>query len=151
MNSERARCLVNAILTNLGLFTSPIIGTRIIASSMKPQPDIRLFRFDGEEAHFATNGYIEADVIFASSGNYRFEVLARGAPAEGIYPILELRIDGKAVGKVELKGWGWQRRAVTSYVEEGRHKAAIAFVNDLWLPEKGEDRNAFVHSILITR
>jgi len=91
-----------------------------------------------------TEGYAEFSINVDKDGMYILEVLARGTPAEGEYPIMEIRLDNKKVDAVIVSSESYKYYDIAIDLTKGRHKIALAFTNDLWLPEKGEDRNLYI-------
>ena len=59
----------------------------------------------------------------------------------GVYPQIAIAVDGTRRGSVTAAGEEWGEYFLTTRVGKGRHKVVLAFVNDAYAPEKGEDRN----------
>ena len=59
----------------------------------------------------------------------------------GGYPQIAISIGGKRRGSITTAGEKWGEYFLTTHVEKGKHVVALAFVNDAWAPERGEDRN----------
>ena len=97
---------------------------------------------------FATNGSASGQIAFAATGVYGIGILARGTPCRGGYPRVEVSVDGKRFGTVELAGDGWRKCAAFGHLQQGRHKISVAFVNDASDPPR-EDRNLDVDKVLV--
>ncbi|MHC4592902.1 MAG: carbohydrate-binding domain-containing protein, partial [Planctomycetota bacterium] len=88
-------------------------------------------------------------VEFLREASYEFTVTARGTPAQGEYPNVRMLLDGEVIGEQQLRGGGWQDLTFRAAAGEGVRRVAVAFTNDLWLPDKGEDRNLWVRRVRI--
>jgi beta-galactosidase len=99
-------------------------------------------QFRGGEVYLYTNGSIKTAVDFPKDGGYAFVVRSKGTPVAGVYPQITVSVDGEPLGSVSTAGRDWGESIVTAHVEHGKHEVTLAFVNDAWDPEKGEDRNA---------
>jgi hypothetical protein len=144
-SGDRAARYLATLLTNLGCELQVIRGEAIAATDMEATG--RLFGSVQDGVAFATNGQIETEVEFATGGRYTFGVLASGTPLDGIYPKVELRLDGTTVATIDLVGPDWQTYRVSVPVQAGVHRVAIAFVNDQWRPP--QDRNLLVSRLTI--
>jgi hypothetical protein len=73
------------------------------------------------------------------------------ARLSGQYPAIRLLIGGKPIGDGQLRQAGWQNVAFAADVTPGVHKLAVEFTNDLYVPEKKEDRNLWVRGVSISQ
>lgn len=94
-----------------------------------------------------TVGQIVGRVEFPTSGRYAVGLRARGTPADGIYPMVKIAVDGSPIGTVTLASGEWENYAAFGQVEAGKRQVELAFINDGGGP--GEDRNLFVDQVLI--
>jgi len=149
---DQAARYLSGLLANLGAaFESRAGGTSISGSRLEPVGKAGNFACRGETAYLGSNGRLGIDVEFRSAGAYRFAVVARGTRAEGRYPAVKLYLDGRPMGEQELRGPGWETlRYYCPSVTAGVHRLEVEFTNDLWLPEEGEDRNLWVHRLVIS-
>jgi len=110
------------------------------AAKMNPthgQPQVR----DGQVYMYATAG-LKTAVHFPKDGEYAFIVRGKGTPVAGVYPQIAIAIDGRRVGSITTAGTEWGEYFLTAQVpKKGSHEISLAFVNDAWDPDKGEDRN----------
>ena len=83
------------------------------------------------------------------AGRYTLEVFAGGTPAKGEYPIVEVRIDGRLIGRIHTTGFNCRSYPVTADPSPGRHESRLAFVNDFC--EGGEDRNLSLEKVVCYR
>jgi hypothetical protein len=95
------------------------------------------------------NGYIESTVNFPTTGTYRFDIIARGKIASGVWPNMELRIDQSTKANFTVNTTGWATYTANASVTAGSRKVAIAFTNDLVTAT--EDRNLYVDKVTITK
>lgn len=97
--------------------------------------------FNKEDVYFWIAGSLTKQLDFPQSGEYTFLIRGRGTPVADVYPQIELRIDGRRCGSITTDGRQWGEYALSAFVPKGSHEVAMAFVNDAWDPDKGEDRN----------
>jgi hypothetical protein len=119
---------------------------------------------EAEEMDYHANGVVSGDywllwangmmseegVYFPDAGVYRFEVIARGRPALGIGPEMELILDGETFGTVEVNTALPESYIFDAEVTGGNHMIIIGFYNDYYDPTMGEDRNLYVDKIFIS-
>jgi len=98
------------------------------------------------------------DMLQGGSGDDRLEgegvvstsliVRARGSNAAGVQARMELRVDGVAVGTFDVDPTAFRDYTVTLMTNDSAARAVdVAFVNDAYFPDRGEDRNLFVQSV----
>jgi len=138
-NARKAARLVCSLLTELGGDFRPRLGTTIECARMTPQPGMPFFSNQGGHAALACNGYVQTPIQVAAAGRYSMELVASGTPAAGVYPLVELAIDGKPVGRVQLTSGAWRSYFLDLDLPAGNHDLRLSFVNDL--NANGEDRN----------
>ena len=97
---------------------------------------------------FATVGTATGEVDFPADGVYTLGVVAGGTPCQGVFPAASVTIDDRPMGTVQLRGPQAQTYTVWGSVSRGRHRVAIAFINDASIPGK-EDRNLVVEKLLV--
>jgi hypothetical protein len=113
------------------------------------QPDANISNFAKTPGaiRMASNGTIRAKVRCEREGDYVFRIVACGTPAEKVYPILELAIDGKKAGEVETRSESWRSFPIQAHLSAGEHELALSFTNDLWRPP--EDRNVDIQKVMV--
>jgi hypothetical protein len=100
------------------------------------KPEVR-----GGEVHMYTYASIKTAIEFPKEGEYAFVVRGKGTAVGGVYPQIAVSVAGRPVGSVSTAGEEWGEYFLTAEVAAGKHEVSLAFVNDAWDPEKGEDRN----------
>ncbi|MBQ2821467.1 MAG: hypothetical protein IJF17_07785 [Thermoguttaceae bacterium] len=108
-------------------------------------------------ANLGTNGTISKKIQFLYSGKFLFTLHASGTSVHGVYPHLNLRVDGRIVGEFQL-----DENRMKDYVLEmpieisaGKHQIELEFDNDLHIPSPEnpnaslEDRNIKLESLMI--
>ena len=90
--------------------------------------------------YFFANGALETEVDLPRGGAYFFGLAGRGTPVQGAYPNLTFHLDGRLVGNVTV-GEPAGRFFTQVDAPAGRHVLRISYTNDVYAPEKGEDRN----------
>jgi hypothetical protein len=117
------------------------------AETMNPQPNLRYYRREADHIAMPSSGYVETQIRVVTGGRYRIGVVAKGDPADGVYPIVALELNGREIGRVECKSDDWTIHYITTDLPEGTSNLRLRFTNDLWLQDKGEDRNLWVDRI----
>ena len=106
---------------------------------MTPQPGVPHFSNSGSFASMACNGYIASPLRVARAGQYRLELTASGSPAAGVYPEVEVLVDGHSAGTLRLNTADRRHYALPLELPLGDHELRLAFINDF--TRGGEDRN----------
>jgi len=81
--------------------------------------------------------------------DYVFEIVGKGTPAEGVYPVVRLDIDGKEVGQVEIASDAWCSFRIEARLTKGAHELVLSFINDKQTAT--EDRNVWLDRIAVFR
>jgi len=83
-------------------------------------------------------------------GGIRFQIQARGTPAQGTWPHMVVKLDDEVIGKADVTSRQWRPYSFTTDVETGEYTLWVYFTNDLCLEKEvggkkvREDRNLFV-------
>ncbi|MCY2989895.1 MAG: hypothetical protein NTY19_18780 [Planctomycetota bacterium] len=144
-NARKAARFASALLIELGGRFAPRGGATIRCDRMTPQPEMPFFRNQGGSASLACNGYVETPIQVAVAGPYSVEIVASGTSAQGVYPLVEVAIDGQTVGKIQLTAGSWRSYFLDLDLAEGVHKFRLSFVNDTNV--NGEDRNLLLDKV----
>jgi hypothetical protein len=144
-NARKAARLACSLLTALGGDFSPRLGTTIECEQMTPQPGMSFFSNQGGHAALACNGYVQTAIEVAAAGRYTMELVAAGTPAAGVYPLVEVAVDGKKAGQVQLTSGGWRSYFLDLDLPAGAHELRLSFVNDF--NTNGEDRNLMLDKV----
>lgn len=105
-------------------------------------------RFDDESVYMWGTGTVTKDVAFPQTGRYTFMIRGKGTPCAGVYPRVEVSVDGQSCGSVTTEGETWETYQVTATVPQGEHDLRLAFVNDAHDPATGEDRNVHLDRVV---
>lgn len=144
-NAPRAQHFIASLLTALGAhFQGRANISAVEAETLTPMANFKFFEKQGDVISMPTNGYVEGPIRFATGGRYRIGIVAKGTPADGIYPIVALQLDNRIIGQVEIKSDGYSTHYIVADLPAGTVNLRLRFTNDLWRPEKGEDRNLWV-------
>jgi hypothetical protein len=141
-NARKAARLASTLLTEMGGDFQPRMGTTIECERMTPQPGMPHFSNQGGHAALACNGYIQTPIQVAATGRYSMELVASGSPAAGVYPLVEIAIDGKKAGQVQLTSGNWRSYFLDLDLPAESHELRLSFVNDFNV--NGEDRNVML-------
>ncbi len=92
-----------------------------------------------------SNGKVSHTVRIAQTGDYRVTFIGKGTPASGVFPIVELAVDDRKLGQVELKSAEFAPHSLTADLPAGQHELSVAFINDVSGPQG--DRNLWLRAI----
>ena len=148
-NARKASRYAGSLLTALGGNFPPRFGTTVQCEQMTPQPGMPHFHNRGTYASIACTGYVTTQVQVAASGRYTMKLVASGTPAGGVYPLVEVRVDDEAVGRIQLTGGSWRPYLIDVDLTEGRHELHLVFTNDS--NQNGEDRNLMLDEVTFYR
>ncbi|PJA57936.1 MAG: hypothetical protein CO164_05160, partial [Rhodocyclales bacterium CG_4_9_14_3_um_filter_68_10] len=95
---------------------------------------------------------IEGDPAGAS-GNEKpltsLEIVARGTAVDGVYPTMQVWLDGALAWETVVGNEAYATHALpAAALGTVVHRVEVAFTNDAWRPEVGEDRNLYVQRII---
>jgi len=88
-------------------------------------------------------------------GRVKFQIRARGIPAQGIWPHMVVKLGKEVIGEADVTSREWRPYTFTTDVETGEYILWVYFTNDLYLVKKvdgkevREDRNLFVGAVEI--
>jgi len=101
-------------------------------------------------ATLAGNG--SAELNFSVEEETCFLRLAvRGQKALGVGPLFEVRLDGQLVARTRLENEDWTYLYLPTPLRAGTHRLEVEFLNDLYAPSLGQDRNLFLGSVDLIR
>ncbi len=89
-----------------------------------------------------THGSMVGDVDFGAGGSTIVGIQARGWPAAGVWPRLDIRVAGRSIGQVTVNSREPMTYSRVGTIPAGQHRLAITFLNDMQTPE--EDRNVWI-------
>ncbi len=104
---------------------------------------------DKRAVMFATNGAAAGFITIPRTGLYRLRLAAWGSPAEGTWPAVQVRVDGKPVALVHVTARKPEEVPFLAGLPRGKHRIELLFINDLF--RNGEDRNLFIDALLVDR
>jgi len=91
-------------------------------------------------------GTVEADFVCARAGEYAVAVKGYSKPAQKVYGVAEIKIDGRTVGEVEVASPNSTQFAVgNATLSKGPHTVALRYTNDV--QKDGEDRNLYINAV----
>lgn len=149
-NGRRANRFISGLLTGLGgRFRVPSPGSVVEAEKLEPQPGLPYFTRHADHVSMYAGGYIEGPVQVAQAGRYRLTAWGRGTPGQGVYPIVAIDVDGREIGRVEIKSDDWQGHEIAVELPSGAHRLRLRFANDNAAPP--EDRNLWLDRLEFAR
>ncbi|KAI9028004.1 hypothetical protein DFJ74DRAFT_515367 [Hyaloraphidium curvatum] len=112
---------------------------RHVGCSLRPSVDLPTRRPDVFRPQLVT---------FPTTGPYAFTIRAWGMPAAGVWPVMQLQIDGRVVASFSVRnGQPGRNFAATVRVAAGRRRIGVAYVNDF--RNARQDRNLVVVSLTV--
>jgi len=148
-NARKAARYACGLLTALGAGFVTRTSWAVECESMTPQERMPHFRSFGTSVALACSGYVSKPVEVASPGRYTLALVARGSPAEGVYPIVAISLGQKELGRVELTSSAWRTYPLAADLPQGPHDLRLTFTNDL--TAAGEDRNLYLDKLVFYR
>ncbi len=146
-NSRKAARYAGSLLTALGADFRPKSAVTLECEQMTPQAEMPHYDTDGSTAYMGSGGYIGTMIEVAESKRYTAELVASGDDSEGICPLVEIRLDGQAVGEVQLTTEAWRSYLLELDLPKGKHELSLWFMNDHYAPSG--DRNLRLDKLLI--
>ncbi len=101
---------------------------------------------DGSGWNIWSDGYIQNS--FTLTDNAQFQISMKGDAAQGVWPEMQLVIDGTVVGTQTVDSSSYQSYAFDVAGYSGSHTVQVVFTNDYY--ENGEDRNLYVQSVSVS-
>jgi len=96
----------------------------------------------------AGSGTVAVD--FPADGTYVLGIVARGTPCDGVYPLVDISVDGARIGTIATSSDTYRTYTTFGHVAAGRHEVTVAFINDASNPPL-EDRNFYLQKLLVAR
>jgi serine/threonine protein kinase len=117
------------------------------------------FTLDGNDGGIATatriaferNVLFDATATLPEAGEYEILVTAGCDAARKEFAKFKLYVDGRSVSEVTLTSEKPQDYRIVTRCPSGERRFGIRFLNDFWVAEPREDRNLFVHNVVIRR
>ncbi len=106
-------------------------------------------KLTGEKQIAIWNGSIHAKPVVLKRGDYKILIKAKGTSAAQLFPHLNIYINDKKIADYFVSGALVEKEFTFQVGDETNAVIRIEMDNDLTLPEKKEDRNAFLESILV--
>ena len=107
----------------------------------------KIIELRGDKIICATAGVVEASVDLGEGGRRNVGGILGGTPAEGKWPLVEVRIDGVAWGTIYLVDGLFRPYGIPLDLPSGRHIVGLAFINDA--NTSTEDRNLHVQALVL--
>jgi serine/threonine protein kinase len=101
--------------------------------------------------NFERNVLFDATATLPETGEYEITVTAGCDAARNEFARFKLYVDGKAVAEVSMTSEKPQDYKVVTRCASGERRIGIRFLNDFWVAEPREDRNLFVHGVVLRR
>lgn len=144
-NAEKALRYISGLLTGLGAPLEATKATVIPVNQWEHAPGMNWYRSEPGWAYLGDRGWIAGKVEGARAGRYQLRLVGRGTPAAGQYPVVEVSVDGKLVGQVEVAGQSTRGYPLSVDLPKGTVEIKLEFVNDLNV--EGEDRNLWIERL----
>ncbi|MDD4869136.1 MAG: carbohydrate-binding domain-containing protein [Kiritimatiellae bacterium] len=146
-NTQKAIQYAQGLFTALGTDFEDAWGDVIGPDAFIEDKTMSGFGRQSDRLSLACSGYVTTKAVFATSGKYTFELVASGTSLNNIYPIVNVQLDSKPIGTIELKSDGWRPYTLDTEVSKGEHEIKLVFTNDEYRPP--EDRNLSIQKLVI--
>ena len=90
---------------------------------------------------------VEAEMDFAAGGQYAIGAIMKGTPLEGIYPMVNVLVDGHRRATMAAAGKEWATSWCGVAMDAGRHRVGLRFINDKSNTATREDRNLWIKQL----
>ncbi len=124
-------------------------GSQVITSTNFPEPNAA--DIDGQKVIAIWGGTVKSYAVTFKKGSYEMSVLSKGTPVAGVYPHLNIYMNGKKVYEFYTPQVFGTRKTIISVPADGNYEIQIELDNDASDPAKSEDRNAFIQRILFMK
>ncbi|MCX8037063.1 MAG: hypothetical protein N3D11_08480 [Candidatus Sumerlaeia bacterium] len=84
-----------------------------------------------------------------STGNYSFDLIARGTSAEGIWPIVAVSIDGKLIAEQYINSPVWDLYEIRYPLLTGLHTLQLKYTNDYVILQAPEHRSFQLDRVIV--
>ncbi len=146
-NSRKAARFASSLLAALGAECVARHGVTIECEQMTPDAKLTQFRRQGGCAVFGANGAIRTRIEVAQKAIYTMELIAAGSQVEGVYPLVDVHLDGRKVGSIQLSQDGLRAYPLELNLTQGAHELGLVFVNDRYIPGVA-DRNVQMDKVV---
>ncbi|UCH77760.1 MAG: DUF2723 domain-containing protein [Candidatus Coatesbacteria bacterium] len=99
----------------------------------------------------ATDSSLAFAAVIPTSDRYVLSVQARGVPARGQYPEMELVVGEEPARRTVVDSDYWGFYEAEYELKRGETEVTIAFKNDFYDAETGENRDLFVNRVVVFR
>jgi len=146
-NQTKAERLASTIFTALDAALPAHPSLTIQGTEMK-NIDVAAYSTNGSVFYMNSGGNIQVSVAFTTTGTYKFDLIASGTPAVGVWPIVQLKVDGGVRKAFSVTNTSFGHYSISLSIAAGTHVVGLAFINDYYAPP--EDRNAAVEQLMIS-
>lgn len=98
---------------------------------------------DGDHVALWSPGYVEVELEVPVDGTYTVEAQVRGTVCDDEWARWNLLVDGVSVAGGDARE-DWTTVGTERALDAGVHTVQVAFSNDCYIPEAGEDRNLYI-------
>ncbi|MBI5394377.1 MAG: hypothetical protein HZA91_03680 [Verrucomicrobia bacterium] len=150
INAAKFGRLFATLLANAGAdFGEPGDAAVLDANRFEAAGKIPHFEHQPDALYMGSNGKVTSSVRIAQPGEYRVTFIGKGTPAKGQFPIVELAVDGRKLGQVEIKSGEFAAHSLTVELPAGLRELSLSFINDIAGPDG--DRNLWLRALEFRR
>jgi len=149
-NARKAARYAGSLMTALGGDFTPRFGVTVECEDFEPDPGMQHFRVADGVVSQATNGRIYAPIRIAVVGRYTVELVAKGTPLDGVFPLVDVYLDEGKLGQVQIASESWWSYPLAIELPAGTHELTLEFVNDANRPGEA-DRNVMYDKLVFYR
>jgi len=95
-----------------------------------------------------SNGHIQSSYNVPAGATYTLDVVAKGSVAGGVWPQMQVTVDGKVVWTGYVTSSNYLTYSLKLPLSTGSHTVRVAYLNDAVI--NGQDRNLLVDKVTIT-
>ena len=96
-----------------------------------------------------STGDFSTSFTVRSTGRYALDLIARGDPANGVWPVVIVYIDGQKVAEQYINSPVWDLFELEQPLLGGRHAIRLFYTNDAAGPGVEGDRNFYLDKLII--
>lgn len=150
INAAKLERLFATLLANAGAdFGEPGEAAVLDANRFAAVGEIPHFEHQPDALYMGSNGRVTCPVRIAYPGEYRVTFIGKGTPAQGRFPVVELAVDGRKLGQVEIRSGAFVAHSLAVELPAGLREVSLSFVNDIAGPDG--DRNLWLRAVEFRR
>jgi len=135
--------------TGQGGYPADLISSILYFNKIPLSRDIKPAGFEVEfliQGDLIKEGSVKNDIVLPA-GMYEFRIKAKGKAADGVWPHMIARFNGKDAMDVHVNDAEWKEYSGIIVIDSPFNSLEIAYDNDYYNPENMEDRNLYIGGV----